>query len=95
MGLPKSVVKINKDGVTYTSSVNRTEYTMLELERAALRDTGKFLKRGIRPRIPKDNGDTRKTLATWVRKPWKDRAAHLQIGIYNKKTAMKKIELNQ
>lgn len=90
MGMPKSVVKINKDGVEYISSVDRTQYTMLELERAGLRDVGKLLKKVIRPTIPKDEGWARKSLATWVRKPWRDQAAHLQIGIYNAKTAFKK-----
>lgn len=90
MGLPKSVIKINKDGVQYVSSVDRTEYTMLELERAGLRDAGKFLKKIIRKLIPKDEGHARKSLATWVRKPWKGRAAFLQVGVYNKKTAVKK-----
>ena len=90
MGLPKSVVKIKKDGVEYISSVDKTQYTMLELERAALRDSGKLLKKRTRAKIPKDTGDTRKTVATWVRKPWKGRAAHLQIGVYNFKTANKK-----
>lgn len=90
MGLPKSVVKIKKDGVEYISSVDRTQYTMLELERAGLRDSGKLLKKRTRAKIPKDSGDTRKTVATWVRKPWKNRAAHLQIGVYNFKTATKK-----
>lgn len=90
MGMPKSVIKINKDGVQYTSSVDRTQYTMLELERAGLRDAGKFLKKIIRKLIPKDEGHARKSLATWVRKPFKDRAAFLQVGVYNKKTAVKK-----
>lgn len=43
MSTPKSVVKINKDGVEYTSSVERCEYTIKELTRAALRDVGKFM----------------------------------------------------
>jgi hypothetical protein len=90
MGMPKSVVKINKDGVNYTSSVDKTQYTMMELERAALRDAGKFLKRTVKALIPKDEGHARKSLGVWVRKPWKNRAAHLQIGVYNKKTAEKK-----
>jgi|LGVE01.1.fsa_nt_gb hypothetical protein len=90
MGMPKSVVKIKKDGIEYVSSVNKIEYTMLELERAALRDSGKLLKKRTKAKIPKVTGNTRKTVATWVRKPWKNRAAHLQIGVYNFKTAAKK-----
>lgn len=43
MAIPKSVVKFNKNGVQYVSSVERTQYTIRELTRAALRDVGKFL----------------------------------------------------
>lgn len=43
MAVPKSVVKINKKGVQYTSSVDKASYTILELTRAAMRDVGKFL----------------------------------------------------
>lgn len=45
MAIPKSVTKINKDGVYFESSVDRCEYTIKELCRAALRDVGKFAKR--------------------------------------------------
>lgn len=45
MSLPKSVVKFSKNGVTYTSSVDRAAYTIEELTRAALRDVGRFISR--------------------------------------------------
>lgn len=45
MGAPKSVVKFSKNGVTYTSSVDRASYTIRELTRAALRDVGRFVSR--------------------------------------------------
>lgn len=45
MGVPKSVVRFSKNGVTYTSSVDRAQYTIRELTRAALRDVGKFVVR--------------------------------------------------
>ena len=45
MSVPKSVVKIDKKGVHYTSSVDRASYTILELTRAALRDVGRFVVR--------------------------------------------------
>ena len=45
MSVPKSVVKISKNGGTYTSSVDRAAYTIVELTRAALRDVGKFIAR--------------------------------------------------
>lgn len=43
MSVPKSVTKITKDGVEFTSNVDRVNYTMKELCRAALRDVGKFV----------------------------------------------------
>ena len=44
MPLPKSVVKINKDGVTFISNVDRVNYTIRELSRRALIDVGRFIK---------------------------------------------------
>lgn len=45
MPLPKSVVKIKKDGIEYISNVDRVQYTINELTRAALRDVGKLIRR--------------------------------------------------
>ena len=43
MNVPKSVVKIKKNGVEYTSSVDFVCYNIFELTRAAMRDVGRFL----------------------------------------------------
>lgn len=43
MGVPRSVIRINRNGVQYISSCDRAIYTIEELTRAALRDVGKFL----------------------------------------------------
>ena len=48
MSVPKSVTKINKNGVTYTSNVDACQYYIFELCRAALRDVAKFVKRTFR-----------------------------------------------
>lgn len=48
MGAPKSVVKVKKNGVEYTSNVDACEYYIYELNRAALRDVAKFVKRRFR-----------------------------------------------
>lgn len=45
MSIPKSVIKFKKGSVVYTSSVDRVQYTIRELTRAALRDVGKFVAR--------------------------------------------------
>lgn len=42
---PKSVTKIKRDGVEYTSNVEAADYYLFELSRAALRDVGRFVKR--------------------------------------------------
>lgn len=43
MSLPQSVTRISKDGVEFTSNVDRCSYTLKELCRAALRDVGKYI----------------------------------------------------
>lgn len=48
MGAPKSVVKVKKNGVEYTSNVDACQYYIHELNRAALRDVGKFVKAEFR-----------------------------------------------
>ena len=40
MSVPRSVTKITKNGVEFTSNIDATIYTMNELIRAALRDSG-------------------------------------------------------
>ena len=45
MSVPKSVVKFKKGKIVYTSSVDRAQYTIRELTRAALRDVGKYVSR--------------------------------------------------
>lgn len=48
MSVPKSVVKVKKEGVEYTSNVDACEYYIYELNRAALRDVAKFVKKRFR-----------------------------------------------
>lgn len=43
MPTPKSVTKIDKNGVRFVSDVDKTEYFIYELSRAALRDVGKYV----------------------------------------------------
>lgn len=43
MTVPKSVVKLSKNGVEYTSSVDRVNYTITELTRRAMMDVGRFI----------------------------------------------------
>ncbi len=87
MSVPKSVVKFSKNGVTYTSSVDRASYTMLELTRAALRDAGKFLARTARAAVKRLPGSVQdrfvryKSTAIIYKVPWaKSGLPHLEIG---------------
>ena len=85
MSIPKSVVKFKKGNVEYTSNVDRTQYTIAELSRAALRDVGKYVSRMCNaeamklPGLKKSRRVRGKTSAFqyWVRKQEGD----LQVGI--------------
>lgn len=48
MSVPKSVVKVKKNGVEYISDMDRCEYYLFELSRAALRDVAKFCAKKFR-----------------------------------------------
>ena len=76
MGLPKSVVKIKKDGVEFISNVDRVNYTIVELTRAALRDVGRLVCNRARQRIKKNTGRLAKNTQYWVRK----KECDLQVG---------------
>lgn len=84
MGVPRSVVKINRNGVQYVSNCDRVQYTMKELIRAALRDTGKYIcyetKKSIKASgLKKITGRMLKSVQYWVR--WKQKIPNLQVGI--------------
>ena len=81
MGVPKSVTKIDKNGVKFISSVDRTQYTLRELQRAALRDVGKFVcnrfRKAYYSRFKRRKGKVGKYTQYWVRRQECD----LQVGI--------------
>lgn len=88
MAVPKSVVKINKDGVQYTSSVDKASYTLLELSRAAMRDVGKFLAYKANEKAQKLKGLKKsrrvrgKTSTFLYTVPWaKTGLPHLEVGV--------------
>lgn len=73
MPVPKSVVKIKKDGLEFTSNVERVQYTLVELQRAALRDVAKFIRKRLiekLKKLPGMRGSRRVYRGTqfWVRK---------------------------
>ena len=88
MSVPKSVIRIRKGGVEYTSSVDRASYTILELTRAALRDAGKFIARTANSSAMKLPGMKRsrrvrgRTSTFLYNVPWaKAGLPHLEVGV--------------
>lgn len=81
MGIPKSVTKIKRGNIEFISNVDRVNYTLKELTRAALRDTGKFLcnrfRSGYYGIFKKKKGKVGKYTQYWVRKKDLD----LQVGL--------------
>lgn len=85
MAVPKSVVKINKKGIQYTSSVDKCQYFIHELTRAALRDVGKFIARKFREsfysHFKRTTGDAGKATKYVVFSNAKTTAPRVQIGL--------------
>lgn len=88
MGVPKSVVRFSKNGVTYTSSVDRVSYTIVELTRAALRDCGKYLARTANsaamklPGLKKSRRVRGKSSTFLYNVPWAQSGLpHLEVGV--------------
>lgn len=83
MSVPKSVTKINKDGVEFISNVDRCSYTMKELCRAALRDVGKFVckrfKQSYYGTFKRRKGNIGRYTQYWVRHKYNE-YPDLQVG---------------
>ncbi len=77
MSLPKSV-KFTKNGVEYLSNCDRLQYTIKELTRAALRDTGKYVCKMTRKKVRRRTGRLAKNTQYWVRS--KQEIPDLQVG---------------
>jgi hypothetical protein len=80
--MPKSVVKIKKDGIEFISNVDRAQYTIQELTRAALKDVAKMLRKRMIEELKQLPGMKRhrrpySSTQYWVRK----RDCDLQIGV--------------
>lgn len=81
MAMPRSVTRITSDGVRFTSNVDRAKYLLKELERAALRDTAKLIRKKMIVKLRKLPGMKRNkrvynSTQYWIRKQETD----LQIG---------------
>lgn len=82
IALPRAV-KITKNGVEYTNSIERTQYTLKELIRAALRDCGNLICRKFREAyydtFKRKKGNVFKYTQYWVRS--KQDTPDLLVGI--------------
>lgn len=87
MPLPKSTIKFSENGVEYTDSVDRAQYLITELTRAAMRDVGRLISRECAKRVRAINKYLKKSRYApkryqyWVRK----KECDLQVGIENTK----------
>lgn len=79
MPIPKSVVRINKNGVEYVSNCDRVQYTLHELIRAALRDSCKLITKRTREKIKKKTGKGARNIQYWVRS--RQKVPNAQVGI--------------
>ena len=88
MAVPKSVVRFRRNGIEYTSSVDRASYTLVELVRAALRDSGKFIVRTANseamklPGLKKSRRVRGRSSTFLYNVPWaKTGLPHLEVGV--------------
>lgn len=86
MPMPRSVVRVRRNGITYVSNVDRAQYTLRELSRAALKDIAKLIRKRTIQKLQTLPGLKRskrpyKAVGYWVRKNEDD----LQIGFGNSK----------
>lgn len=74
MAIPKAI-KFTKNGIEYISKVDRTQYLLKELVRAANKDTGKFIVKEAKKDIKTRTGRGKKNTQYWSRKD-----GSLQVG---------------
>ena len=88
MSAPKSVTKINKNGVTYTSNVDAAKYYIFELSRAALRDVAKYVRREFREsfydHFTKRTGDAGRVVSAVVLSNRDTKYPRVEIGLKRK-----------
>ncbi len=67
MAIPKAY-KFKKNGIEYISSFDRAEYTLYQLARAALRDSGKLVCKETKKKVKRRTGKSLRWIQYWVRK---------------------------
>lgn len=79
----------NNSGITYTSNAKAIKSAITKLEKKALRETAKFLRKEIKKTVPVDEGVLKKNVGSWVRGRANE-TPKLQIGVYDRARARKK-----
>jgi hypothetical protein len=74
---------------TYESNAKEIKKAIAVLEKQALRETAKFLRKDIKATVPVDDGVLKKNVGSWV-KGKGDEKPTLQIGVYDAARARKK-----
>lgn len=91
--MPKSVTKVKKSGVEFVSNVDACQYTLKELERAALRDSAKLVRKVMKNKVPKWMGVLKSNIASWVKKDRGTGEVSLQVGVYSPRISKKKSKI--
>lgn len=95
MAIPKSIVRINKDGIKFVDNLDRTQYTVHELIRAALKDSAKIVVKRSKDNYKRSfkvrTGRGLKAVQSWVRAS--QDIPDLQIGIKSSGFYMSYFEL--
>lgn len=85
MGAPKSVTRIKNGHVEYTSEVDKAQYYIFELTRAALRDVGKYVAKTFKDTyysyFTKRSGDAGKATKYKVWSSANTKYPRVQIGL--------------
>ena len=85
MSLPPQATKISRNGVELTSNVDRANYLITELTRAAMRDVAKYVLKIVRANVRAIRSQTRRMRYAgtryqyWIRK----KECDLKLGIEN------------
>lgn len=75
--------------VQFESNANEVKKAIATLEKQALRETAKFLRKEIKRIVPVKEGVLKKNVGSWVRGKSNETPV-LQIGVYNRARAKKK-----
>lgn len=77
------------NNVTYQSNAKEIKQALNKLEKKALRETAKFLRKEIKKQVPVDDGVLKKNVGSWV-KGRINEVPKLEIGVYDRARSKKK-----